>query len=650
MIPDLNENETLAPAETTEPQEPALPFERLKKMFRLAMDASAENDLLCIRDREYYDGDQLSANVRDALNRRGQPLFYTNRIERAVNGIFGIIDAGESDPQAYPRTSAARDAADVATKTLRFIADKANFKQTRKQLSESFVIQGTCAAIVEYTDSPRPGAIGDISIKHIRWEDFFADPHSREHDFADATYMGIAKWMDAESVKATFPDKFAEFGSPFDQEGGGIFDSKGSLDTANKIWSDPDRRRLRVVDMYYRDCYGAWHRAIFCQRGLFWFGPSEYRDDAGRTICPIEAVSYEVKQNGDRYGYVRNMIPLQDGINSRNSKLLHLVNHRQVKLVDQSGASNKSVAKTEAAKADGAIPFGWEVLPAPDLAQGQMLILQQTQAELDRMAPTPAVLGRSGSASESGRARAMLLQAGLTELVRGLGRLEGLDTRLYRQAWFRARQFFTDEMEVRITSDARAPEFIKINTPVLGPVPVPVMGPDGQPIINPVTGLPVMDVKIGQVGTQNSVAEMDVDIEVSSVPDQTTLKHEAWEKMLEFAASIQLHPFDPKFWALLKVSPITNGREMADELKAAAEEAAQQDAAAQQAQAAAIQQAQQTELGAAQAKAMRDAASARKANAEAERVHLETEALSAIQNMPQHGLIPPTVGPLQPLQ
>lgn len=64
---------------------------------------------------------------------------YTNKIERAVNGIFGIIDAGESDPEAYPRTSVARDAADVATKTLRYIADKADSKETRRQLSESFV-------------------------------------------------------------------------------------------------------------------------------------------------------------------------------------------------------------------------------------------------------------------------------------------------------------------------------------------------------------------------------------------------------------------------------------------------------------------------------------------------------------------------------
>ena len=49
----------------------------------------------------------------------------------------------------------------------------------------------------------------------------------------------------------------------------------------------------------------------------------------------------------------------------------------------------------------------------------------------------------------------------------------------------------------------------------------------GEPFIDPMTGQPVVEMKMTQVGTNNAVAEMDVDIEVTSIPDALTVPVEA---------------------------------------------------------------------------------------------------------------------------
>jgi hypothetical protein len=177
---------------------------------------------------------------------------------------------------------------------------------------------------------------------------------------------------------------------------GGLFDDKPE---AVLGWVDGKSRRLMVVEVYYLE-RGVWTRCVFCAAGVFEKGPSPYLDDKGRPRNPIVAASCYVNRDLMRYGRVRNMRPIQDEINARRSRSLHIANSRQVQEVSLgSGMGNSELAREEAAKADGVIPTGWQIVPTRDMAVDNQALLAEAKSEMERMGPTPAVLGRQGGAN-----------------------------------------------------------------------------------------------------------------------------------------------------------------------------------------------------------------------------------------------------------
>jgi hypothetical protein len=185
-----------------EAPKPPITIARAKRMFQESLNQTASNDELCLRDSQFYHHEQLPAEAKAKLKKRGQPEVVINRISPAVNGLLGICDSSQTDPQAYPRNPDQQDSADVVTKLLRYLSDKANLKSVQRTLSENYFIEGTCAVIV-----------GDglhskskfVPVTPILWEDFFYDPLSRYHDFSDAAYLGIAVWRDAEDPQGFLP-------------------------------------------------------------------------------------------------------------------------------------------------------------------------------------------------------------------------------------------------------------------------------------------------------------------------------------------------------------------------------------------------------------------------------------------------------------
>jgi hypothetical protein len=516
----------------------APPVEQLKHMLdshRTATDKSSKEQST---DRDYFDGPgQLNSPVRRVLKARGQPAIYTNRIRPAIDGVLGVLDASETSPRAYPRNPNPRqeNAADVATKALRYIADKNQFKAVRLDCAEEHQIEGVCAALVEVD--------GDLDavVTQIPWKDFFYDPRSRKADFSDARFMGAAKWMYADDVQRLYPKRYAEMGDPIDGAMATDFIREDKPEGALG-WVDRKDRRLMVVEVYYR-VGPDWFRCVFCASGIFEFSPSPYVDDKGQTICPIEAQSCYIDRDYQRYGRVRDMRPIQDEINARRSRLLHLANSRQIQERETGAAIvDAETARMEAAKADGVIPSGWQMVPTADLAAGQQLLLAESKSEIERMGPTPAVLGRQGSAAQSGRAKQVLEQAGLTELGRCLSRFEDWEQRCYRQMWLRAKQFKTEPWWVRVTDDVRAPQFIQINAP------------DGQ-----------FDAEGNPVPT-NRIAEMDMDIIIDTVPNQASLAQEVWQDMVEL---LKLYPpDDPRFEIAVEMSPIADKARIIERVKA----------------------------------------------------------------------------------
>lgn len=543
---------------------PSVDLSAVKRMAQEALDMGSETRNRSLIAVQYYHKKQLTAEEKAALRRRKQPDIVINRIRPAVNGTLGVLQQGQTDPKAWPRTPQDEDSADVATKTLRFIADYNEFDDIRIEGARDFLIQHAVASILGADDN------GRVTIEIIAPEEFLFDPRSRREDFRDARYLGIAKWLYADELIALYPGGKESITAAIDAAPAIPVDAAlEDRPTGGQPWIDRRRRRLLVVEMYYREA-GVWHRCVFHAGAILEAGKSAYLDGDKKPSCPIVAQSCYVDDENVRYGVVYDMLDLQDEINKRRSKALHLMNTRLVR-VGLNYADSPENARREASRPDGVLignPDDVDILKQDDMTQGNLLMLQEAKAELERNGPNPAILGRQGE-DTSGRAVLARQQAGLVELAIVFAGHESWERRVYKKAWEIAQQYWTAADFIRVTDDEGAPQFVGINQPVMGQA---VVGMD------PTTGLAMIQPQV--LGYDNALAEMSVDITLDSVPDTATLQQEQFAVLAELAKLYgpQEVPFDD----MLMLSSISDKSKILERRKARAEQQTQTGAMAQQ--------------------------------------------------------------------
>lgn len=529
-----------------------LSLETVKRLYREARDntdtARKEADLAY----DYYDNKQWTSEQIKALRKRKQPEIWINRIAPAVNGVLGVLERGQTDPRAYPRNAEDQGAAEVATDGLRYAADKSRWQRARLAAAKNYLIAGTGAIVVEVNED------GDPVARVVRDGEFIYDPHSRDPDFEDARYLGVAKWMYVDAVKAIYPD--ADIDAKAVSPAGMQWEDE---DRPTNTWSDAKRDRVLVCELYIRA--PGWRRVVFWGGGVLEESESPYLDERGTPTCPIVAQSCFVDRDNARYGIVKAMVPIQDEINMRRSRLLHMVNSRQVSIDPDSYAAtvDAETIREQAARPDGVLPAGVTPVSTGEMQVGQINLLQESKAEIERMGPNPAVLGQSGN-DQSGRAQLVRQQAGLTELQVALGGIEDLELRVYRAFWERIKQFWTEPKTVRVTDEIGAAKFFMVNEPIIEQVPGIVLGPDGQPMAG-------MQQVI--VGVRNRPVEMDMDIIIDAVADTANVQQEQFAELVRLAGIYgpQEVPFDD----LLEASSLPKKRELIEKRVARQQEAAQ---------------------------------------------------------------------------
>jgi len=559
----------------------------LKSKFSRAQDLCEPARLRAQTWQDYYDGYQWDQNELDTLAKRKQPALTFNHIKPAVNATIGIVDRGKTDPKAYGRTPEDSDAADVVTDCLRYIADVNRWQSIKSLALKDFLISGLCIGIVEID------ADKEIKIVQGKPEAFFYDPYSRMNDFSDARYLGLANWTDEQDVIDRYPDKAREIADAVSSNG--VFETESYLDRPRDswAWADNKSRRVMLIEMHHK-VKGDWHKCVFVSGVILEQGPSGYKDDRGRPLCPLIAMSAYVDRDNRRYGIVQDMMGPQDAINKGRSKAIHLLNVNKLR-VDPSVGDVDGI-RAEYAKPDGIIEAREgmiEQLSGHELLPAHIEMMRDAKAEMQRQSPSPGIVGRQG-ASQSGRAILAEQQAGMTEQAPLLGRFDDWTLRIYRSMWYAVKQFWDAPKYIRITDDEDAPKYIMMNEPALQMDPNnpghPVVGPDGKPVIDP-TKPP-----------RNQPAKMDVDVIIDSTPDVANLAQEQFQRLTELIQAGVAIPPD----ALIEASSLPRKRQIIDKMKEAQQNAAQQPNPA--AQAAEAEQAKaQVQLQAKQAQTQMDA-------------------------------------------
>jgi hypothetical protein len=587
-------------------------IETYKRWFSNAEETHQKARKLGHRDRDWYDNyddGQWDEREKQVLLRRGQPIVTMNRIKRKINFLCGIEQKSRSDPKAYPRKPQNTDQAQVATDVLDYIEQTVRFDNVASASFKSLCIEGIAAVDVCYEADM--GAAGIVA-KEIDYDQFFYDPRSRRQDYSDARYLGYHNWYDLDDALAMFPDN-EEAEAALKGSLSGETTDEGYSDKPQFRWGDSERQRVRVACMYWKDAKGGWNYVYFAGGGVIEEGPSKYLDDKGRTDCPIIAASAYVTRENERYGAVRDMISPQSEMNYRRSMALFLMKNRRV--WSASGVFNPDQnIKEEIARADAHIiangQFGteWGFIESQSEVAQNFELLQDAKGEIDVQGPNAGLQGR-GVEQQSGRAIQAQQNAGLAEENTLFDTHNDWKLRVYRAFWARAKQFWTEEMFIRI-SDEDAPggaRFTPVNAspqaammaqqpmqsqPQQPPQPmgVPGMGMGPQPAMPPMPqmgGQPDMMAMTGGMGMGmpgmeppkvNALAEMDVDIVIEAAPDMLTLQHEQFEQLADMASKGVPIPPD----VLLEASQIRNKKKLIERLKQEMDASAKLQQAGQQ--------------------------------------------------------------------
>lgn len=478
--------------------------------------------------RRYYHASQWTEDQIKVLKLRNQPPTVFNRVGRKIDGVVGLVERIKQDPKAYPRTPKHEEGAELATAVVRYVMDEQRFDEKRPEVARKGAIDGIAGVEINIV----PGDHGDpeVELEIVEPDSYFYDPRSYRADFSDAGYDGVAKWLDVDIAQGMFPEHA---------------DALAAMNDTTEFTSSPDRerkwfsttgtkRQVRVVDIWYKHkgevCY-----AIFTGSVKLMEGKSYLKDQKGKTLSKYVMYSSNIDQDGDRYGFVRNLKWAQDAINARQSKMQHILASRRL-ILSRGSVQDIEVARREWARPDGVIEVNGSVsegAKADDQSYdfaGWTKMMEMALAEVENFGPNPALIGQ-GIENKSGRAIQLLQQAGMADLGPYLSGFKGWVLRVYRAVFCAVQQHWQAERWIRVTDDDGLAQFIQIN------------------------GLGV-DPNTGQPAIVNALGSLDVDIILDEGPDAVNMQADAYDTLTILAGQgAQVPPA-----VLIELSPLPSSQ------------------------------------------------------------------------------------------
>ncbi len=357
------------------------------------------------------------------------------------------------------------------------------------------------------------------------------------------------------------------------------------------LWADKKRKRVRICQIWVkRD--DQWYFAEYTKGGILKAGASPHKDDKGGGDDELVFQAAYKNRDNETFGLVREMIPLQDEINKRRSKSIHLINVHQT-TYEEGAVDDIEAYRREKAKPDGTMKVNPGALSSAngpkivsetrtDLAEAHFKMMQDAKNSIDLKGPNATEMGdkTGGANAASGKAIIASQQGGMTQIGDLMDGLRHMDKQVFRKIWNRIRQYWTAEKWIRVTDDERNVKWLGMNV-------------DPQQMQMLMQQNPEAAQKIA--GVVGNVAELDCDIIIDASPDGITPALE------QFQALVELKKFDANnelpFRAIMRAAPNLKDKDkILDEMDKAQAQNAQGAQEAQQIQkAGAVAQVKETE-------------------------------------------------------
>ena len=447
-------------------------IQKLDAYFRASLDHPTwrlfrENAKRCF---DYKEGNQWTAAELAELAGRHQPPTVNNQVAVTVDRMVGQFVSTRTRTMFRGRNAPMDDPiAAVLTDLYRADSQTAGIPFEERDVFEDAATCGFgCFHLrVTFDDA------GEAQIL-VEWADaleMYPDPHSRRYDWnQDATFVARAKWIPFGEALARWPEKATAL-----RAYGGVIGGAGDIDVIDRLRNDNyidfDENgtplNVRIVEMWYKEHERETKEVkpgvklerakvklkvgVYTGWVLLEHGDSPHES----SLFPFVPFYFKRTKAGTPYSPVLTALSMQDAINKRESKALHLLSVNQA-IYEQNSVSDKERLAEELAKPDGQIEVTKidkiKLEKNLDLAQAQHAMHGEAKADFRRITGVnPDALGESSEVrSGVGIAR----KVAMTDLIL----MPGFDNfrrsrQMLARAWQALVQRYYDEEKTFLVTD-----------------------------------------------------------------------------------------------------------------------------------------------------------------------------------------------------
>lgn len=426
---------------------------------------------------DYYDGHQISSEVKETLIDRGQPVLINNLIAPTIDAVLGMeartrtdLMLAADDDDGEQLQEALQERFKDAWRLAR--ADRANADAYSSQIKSGL-------GWVEVTRNDDPFYGGKYKVKPVRRQEMWWDWHANEADLSDARWIMRKRWVDADEAISFFPDHaeiikqainnwadFADVESHQEQDSGllAAYHEFDSWDRNQSEWMDQERGRICLQVIYYKTFRRGYvldlpngrtieynptniAQAVAVKMGKFtprvaawadireaWF-VGVHRVVDRECVAPtgyfpiVPFLGYRKDKSGEPYGIIDRMISSQDEINFRRMKLTWLLQAKRVIADKDATNMSRDDLLNEVERADGYIELNpdrknkktiseaIQIQQDFNIASQQFTVMQDAMKQIQDVAGVyNAMMGQDSSAT-SGVAINSLVEQGATTLA-----------------------------------------------------------------------------------------------------------------------------------------------------------------------------------------------------------------------------------------
>ncbi|CAN7306142.1 hypothetical protein LJR231_001577 [Phyllobacterium sp. LjRoot231] len=487
---------------------------QLLDIYLREIDRQHDNRIEQAVEEDFYDNIQWKEEDAQTLRDRGQlPLVY-NVISASVDWITGTEKKTRTDYKILPRREEDSKPAERKTALMKYLSDVNRTPFHRSRAFEDAVKVGIGWLEDGATHNSE---LELIYSRYESWRNMLWDSAATELDLTDARFIFRSKWLDLDVSHDMFKERIdllnrsAAYDNEFiglDQFGDEAMDQQemtlernGQSTRSDSVTGGYQRKRVRVIEgwikrpcgtdrlkggMFGGEVYDArsvghresvesgeaeivtqstmrMHVIIFTELGLLWHSPSPYRHNKF-PFTPIWA--YRRGRDGLPYGMIRRLKDIQEDINKRASKALHILSTNKT-IMEKGAVDDLDEYIEEVARPDGVLVVNankrLELNVDRDLSQHQLELMSRSIAMVQQASGvTDESMGRTTNAS-SGIAIKRRQDQGSMASAKYFDNLLFASQVQGEKQLSLVEQFMEEKKAFRITNSRGTAQFIKVN-------------------------------------------------------------------------------------------------------------------------------------------------------------------------------------------